>query len=146
MPKRTVFVLAVAVLLVAVSAWSQDRDSRRASLVKAVQAYAKIQGTGSVPVDLEKAVPRTDKAEAVIIGTVEFVDSVDFLDDGTPFRFVDVEARRPFDQFIPVVCLGTSAVNTCGRLVEGRRVQFTGDLLIDDETGLALTVVKKVKT
>ncbi|HEX6899996.1 MAG TPA: hypothetical protein VF789_09800 [Thermoanaerobaculia bacterium] len=145
MPKRAVFVLAAA-LLVAVSAWSQDRDAQRESLVKAVQAYARMQGEGSAPVAPEKAVPRTDKAEAVIIGTVEFVDSVDFLDDGTPFRFVDVEARRPFDQFIPVVCLGNSAVNTCGRLVEGRRVQFTGDLLIDDETGLALVIVKKVKT
>lgn len=145
MPKRTVFVLAVAVLLVAVSARSQDRDFKRESLVKALQAYAKAQGE-SVPAAPEKAVPRTDKAEAVIIGTVELVDGVDFLDDGTPFRFVDVEARRPFDQLIPVVCLGSSAVNTCGRLVEGRRVQFTGDLLIDDETGLALTVVKKVKT
>lgn len=96
-----------------------------------------------------KAVPRNDKAEASVIGTVRLVDSTDFLNDGTPFRIVAVEAKRPVTQNVFVVCLGSSFNSSCGRLITGRRVSFTSDLLIIDEgesAGLALLVVKKLQT
>ena len=144
------FALAGALLTVS-AANAQQPASSREGLTKAMERYA-AQVKPSLRAEdgpANKAVPRTDKAEATFIGVTELVDSVDFLDDGTPFRIVAISARRPIDQFHFIVCLGTSAVNTCGRLLEGRRVQFTADVLTiedGDDAGLALFVAKKVKT
>lgn len=152
MSKKLFATLALAGALLTVSAANaQEPVSARDGLVKAVERYA-AQVKPSLRAEdgpANKAVPRTDKAEAVFIGVTELVDSVDFLDDGTPFRIVALSARRPIDQFHFVICLGTSAVNTCGRLREGRRVQFTADVLTieeGDDAGLALFVAKRVKT
>jgi hypothetical protein len=94
-----------------------------------------------------KAVPRTDKAEAIVIGSIVFVDSTDFLSDGTPFRIVVAHAKKPFDQDVFIACLGTAFNNSCGRLGLGRRASFTADILVvedGDSAGLALFVVKKL--
>lgn len=156
MSKRLFATFALAGALLTVSAaTAQEPLSAREGLSKAVERYAAqvkpALRAEDAPADrpANKAVPRTDKAEAVFIGVTELVDGVDFLDDGTPFRIVALSARRPIDQFHFVICLGNSAVNTCGRLIEGRRVQFTADVLTiedGDEAGLALFVAKKVKT
>lgn len=152
MSKKLFATLALAGALLTVSAANaQEPVSARDGLVKAMERYAaQVKPTlRAEDGPANKAVPRTDKAEAIFIGVVELVDSVDFLDDGTPFRIVAISARRPIDQFHYIVCLDTSAVNSCGRLVEGRRVQFTTDVLTiedGDEAGLALFVVKRIKT
>jgi hypothetical protein len=96
-----------------------------------------------------KAVPRADKAEAVIVGAVVLVDGTNFLSDGTPFRIVVIHAKKPFDQDVFVACLGSSFNNSCGRLALGRRASFTTDVLViedGDSAGLALFVVKKLVT
>lgn len=151
MSKKLFSTLAVAGALLATSAiHAQQPLSARDSATQAVKLYASQVKAGlRAEESITKAVPRTDKAEAVFIGTVELVDAVDFLDDGTPFRIVAVDSRRPTAQFHFIFCLGNSAVNTCGRLIEGRRVQFTADVLTleeGDEAGLALFVAKKIKT
>lgn len=151
MSKKLFSTLAIAGALLATSAiHAQQPMSSRDSATKAVKLYAaKVKAGLHAEESITKAVSRTDKSEAVFIGTVDFVDSVDFLDDGTPFRIVAIDSRRPVLQFHFVFCLGNSAVNTCGRLIEGRRVQFTSDVLTldeGDEAGLAIFVAKKVKT
>lgn len=151
MSKRLFSTLAIAGALLATSAVHAEQPlSSRDTTTKAVKLYAaQVKAGLRAEESINKAVPRTDKAEAVFIGFVDFIDGVDFLDDGTPFRIVVVDSNRPFAQFHNIICLGTSAVNTCGRLREGRRVQFTADVLtIEDgaEAGLALFVAKKVKT
>ena len=145
------FALAGALLVLSGTAFAQQRPSSSSpALQKALQEYMRqtenARGDEGFPL---KAVPRTDKAEASVIGTVLLVDSTDFLDDGTPFRIVAVESKRPVLQNVFVVCLGSTHNNSCGRLIEGRRVSFTSDLLIIDEgesAGLALLVVKKIQT
>lgn len=123
-----------------------QRDAIAATLSAYLAAAEAAPSEGEAPT---KAVPRTDKAESVVIGRTVLVGGTEFLDDGTPFRIVAVNARRPFDQDVFVVCLGSAADTACGRLRTGRRVQFTSDLLIVEEgesAGLALLVVKKIKT
>lgn len=150
MSKKLLATLALTGALLTVSAANaQEPVSARDGLVKTVKRYASQVKAGLRSEAVTKAVPRTDKAEAVFIGYVDFVDGVDFLDDGTPFRIVVVDSNRPFAQFHNIICLGSSAVNTCGRLRENRRVQFTADVLtIEDgaDAGLALFVAKRVKT
>ena len=122
----------------------------RGAVAAALSAY--LASAEATPAEREapaKAVPRTDKAESVVIGRTVLVDATEFLDDGTPFRIVAVNSRRPFDQNIFVVCLGSALNTACGRLRLGGRVQFTSDLVIVEEgesAGLALLIVKKIKT
>ncbi|HYO13638.1 MAG TPA: hypothetical protein VE685_10635 [Thermoanaerobaculia bacterium] len=151
MSKKIFTTLALALFVFAGVASAQEAASSRDALAKALEGYAaKIKaelrsGEGAVP----KAVPRTDKAEATFIGTLALIDDTDFLDDGTPFRLVAIDASRPVDQFHFIFCLGSSSVNSCGRLREGRRVQFTADVLTvedGDNAGLALFVAKRIKT
>lgn len=151
MSKKIFPTLALALFVFAGVASAQEAASSRDALAKALEGYAaKIKaelrsGEGAVP----KAVPRTDKAEATFIGTLALIDDTDFLDDGTPFRLVAIDASRPVDQFHFIFCLGSSSVNSCGRLREGRRVQFTADVLTvedGDNAGLALFVAKRIKT
>jgi hypothetical protein len=151
MSKKIFTTLALALFVFAGVAGAQDAAASKDALTKALEGYAqKVKaelrsGEGAVP----KAVPRQDKAEATFIGTVALVDDTDFLDDGTPFRLVAIDANRPVEQFHFIFCLGNSFVNSCGRLIEGRRVQFTSDVLTledGDEAGLALFVAKKIKT
>jgi len=123
-----------------------DPDAIAAALSGYLASAEPAPAPGDAPV---KAVPRTDKAESVVIGRTALVGSTEFLDDGTPFRIVAVNSRKPFDQNVFVVCLGSSGNTACGRLRVGGRVQFTSDLLIIDEgesAGLALLIVKKIKT
>ena len=123
-----------------------DRDAVAAALSAYLASAEAAPAEGEAPT---KAVPRTDKAESVVIGRTVLVDATEFLDDGTPFRIVAVNSRKPFDQNVFVVCLGSAFNTACGRLRLGGRVQFTSDLLIVEEgesAGLALLVVKKIKT
>lgn len=123
-----------------------DRDAVAAALSAYLASAEAAPAEGEAPA---KAVPRTDKAESVVIGRTVLVDATEFLDDGTPFRIVAVNSRRPFDQNIFVVCLGSALNTACGRLRLGGRVQFTSDLVIVEEgesAGLALLIVKKIKT
>jgi hypothetical protein len=142
-------VLAAILFAFAVAADAQQRPSG-AAIEKALADYVRQMDDPAEDQGPElKAVPRTDKAEATIIGAVDFVDATDFLDDGTPFRIVSVFARRPFDQDVLVVCLGSFLNTQCGRLAFGRRAQFTADVLVVEDgesAGLALLVVKKLKT
>jgi hypothetical protein len=148
---RVVLAFAGALLVLSGTAFTQQWPSSSSpGLQKALQEYMRqaenARGEEGFPL---KAVPRTDKAEASVIGTVKLVDSTDFLSDGTPFRIVAVESKRPVTQNVFVVCLGSSFNTSCGRLIAGRRVSFTSDLLIVDEgesAGLALLVVKKLQT
>jgi hypothetical protein len=96
-----------------------------------------------------KAVPRTDKAEASIIGAVRLVDRTEFLSNGTPFRIVVVRSQRPISQDVFVVCLGSALNSSCGRLGLGRRASFTSDVLVvtsGQSAGLALLIVKRLQT
>lgn len=151
MSKKIFTTLALALFVFAGVASAQDAADSKDALTKALQDYAAQvkaalpSGEGVVP----KAVPRLDKADATFIGTLELIDDIDFLDDGTPFRIVAIRARRPIDQFHFIFCLGSSFTNSCGRLREGRRIQFTADVLTiedGDEAGLALFVVKNIRT
>ena len=128
------------------AATAPDRDAVAAALSAYLASAEPSPAEGEAPT---KAVPRTDKAESVVIGRIVLVGATEFLDDGTPFRIVAVNSRRPFDQDVFVVCLGSSGNTACGRLRLGGRVQFTSDLLIVEEgesAGLALLIVKKIKT
>ena len=148
---RVALALAGALLILSGTAFAQQRPSSSSpGLQKALQEYMsqarEVREDEGFPL---KAVSRTDKAEASVIGTVLLVDSTDFLDDGTPFRIVAVESKKPTTQNVFVVCLGSSFNTSCGRLITGRRASFTSDLLIIDEgesAGLALLVVKKLQT
>lgn len=148
---RVALAFAGALLVLSGTAFAQQRPSSSSpALQKALQEYMsqaeKTRGDEGFPL---KAVPRTDKAESTVIGTVVFVDGTDFLDDGTPFRIIVVESKRPLTQDVFIVCLGSSFNNSCGRLALNRRVSFTSDLLVVDEgesAGLALLVAKKLQT
>ena len=123
-----------------------QRDAIAATLSAYLAAAEAAPSEGEAPA---KAVPRTDKAESVVIGRTVLIGGTDFLDDGTPFRIVAVNSRKPFDQDVFVVCLGSASNTACGRLRTGGRVQFTSDLVILEEgesAGLALLIVKKIKT
>lgn len=151
MSKRSLVMLFAVVALLATSgAVLAQPQSRVDSLSNALKQYARQGGDLGLSDQgpLSKAVPRTDKAEAVVTGVLTFVDGVDFLDDGTPFRIIAVESRRPLTQEVLIFCLGTSAVNTCGRLPFRRRVQVTSDLLAleDEDAGLFLLIAKKIQT
>lgn len=148
---RVTLAFAGALLILSGAVFAQQRPAGSSpSIQKALQEYVRqSQGARVEEGSPLKAVSRTDKAEASVIGTVALVDGTDFLDDGTPFRIVVVRSNRPISQNVFVVCLGSSATSTCGRLIEGRRVSFTSDLLIVDEgesAGLALLVAKKVQS
>lgn len=148
---RVALAFAGALLVLSGTAFAQQRPSSSSpALQEALQEYMRQAGNdrGEEGFPL-KAVPRTDKAEASVVGTVRLVGATDFLSDGTPFRIVAVEARRPVTQNVFVVCLGSSFNTSCGRLIAGRRVSFTSDLLIIDEgdsAGLALLVAKRIQT
>jgi hypothetical protein len=151
MTKRLCVTLVAALFALASAAGAQERLTRSgAAIEKALATYLQQMDDRTADPGLQlKAVPRTDKAEAAVIGAVVFVDDTSFLDDGTPFRIVAVHARRPFDQDVFVVCLGSSFNNTCGRLALGRRASFTTDVLViedGDSAGLALFVVKRLST
>ncbi len=148
---RVVLALAGALFVVSGTAFAQQRPSSSSPAIqKALQEYIRqAEGTRVDEGFPLKAVSRTDKAESTVIGTVAFVDGTDFLDDGTPFRIVVVESKRPVTQDVFIVCLGSSFNSSCGRLISGRRVSFTSDLLVVDEgesAGLALLVAKKLQT
>ncbi len=148
MSKRLLALSTLAVTLLTASAAfaAEPRVASGAAIEKALKEYMRTDVVQKIDAN---AVPRTDKAEATVIGTIVVIDDLDFLDDGTPYRFVILEPRRPFTQDVYLVCLGSSAANACGRLIEGRRVQFTADLVVADEgesIGLALLVVKKIRT
>lgn len=149
---RRVSMLLIGGLMLANVAMADgpSRDAVRAAAAEYVRAVGvDLQAAQAERAVAGKAVSRTDKAEATFIGTIYFVEDTDSLDDGTPFRIVALENRRPFDQINFVVCVGGSAVSTCGRLVEGRRVQFTADVLTVEDgesAGLALFIAKKIKT
>ena len=152
MTKRLCVMLMGLLFALAAAAGAQQRlTGSSAAIEKALANYARQQrddGTAD-PGFLLKAVPRTDKAEAAVIGAVDFVDSTNYLSDGTPFRIVVVFARKPFNQDVYVVCLGSAFNTTCGRLGLGRRASFTADILVvedGDSAGLALFVVKRLQT
>lgn len=149
MSKRllALFTLAMALFTASATLAEEPRSKSAEAMEKAFEAYMNRPGVLQ-QIDAN-AVSRTDKAEATVIGKLVLVDDVDFLDDGTPFRLVAVESKRPFLQDVLIFCLGSSAVNTCGRLTEGRRIQFTADVLVVEDgesAGLALFVAKKIRT
>jgi hypothetical protein len=151
MNKRLCVVLLGVLFVLSSAAFAQQRPPVSSGAVqKALENYLRLADVRPADPDVQlKSVSRTDKAETVVIGSVDLVDSTNFLDDGTPFRIVAVYAKKPFDQDVFVVCLGSSWNNTCGRLVEGRRASFTSDVLViedGDNAGLALFVVKKLST
>jgi hypothetical protein len=114
----------------------------------AVDLYARSAGEQPIVIGLEKAVPRTDKAEAQIIGAVLDVDSLNFTSDGTPFRIIALNQNRPVSQFILVVCVGSSSATTCGNLPLGKRVYFTTDLVVvqsGDNAGFPLLIAKRLQ-
>lgn len=114
-----------------------------------VDRYAEAIGEQPIALGpLEKKVPKVDKAEGQIIGTVLEVDSLLFTSDGTPFRIVALRQNKPVSQFILIVCLGSSASSTCGALPVGKRVQFTTDLLVvqdGDNAGFPLLIAKRLQ-
>ena len=139
-----IFAMVAGLLTMANAVQAQQKDRIGESMVRALEDYVQ-QASPRLDLDLQKAVPRTDKAEAVVIGSVALVDDIHFLDSGTPFRIVIVSSNKPLFQLVPIVCLGSSSVVTCGRLRTGRRASFTGDLLLDDD-GLALIIAKRLQT
>ena len=153
MPQRICVTFALVGLLftVAGSASAQEPPAGSSAVIaRALQQYLQERGEEErEPAAQLKAVPRTDKAEAAVIGSVSFVDATDFLDDGTPFRIIAVTSNKPFTQDVLVVCLGSSFNGSCGRLALGRRVSITSDILVidsGDSAGLALFIVKKLQT
>jgi hypothetical protein len=138
------FAVVASLLTMAGAVQAQQNGHASQALSHALDVYVQ-HASPRLDVDLQKSVPRTDKAEAALIGAVALVDDIHFLSSGTPFRIVIVSSNKPLFQLVPIVCLGSSSVVTCGRLVNGRRVSFTGDLLIDDD-GLAIIVAKKLQT
>jgi hypothetical protein len=150
MTKRLCVTLAGVLFALSAVAGAQERPTRSSAIEKALINYVRnMDAQTADPGQPLKAVPRSDKAEAVVIGSIEFVDATDFLSDGTPFRIVAVHAKKPFDQDVFVVCLGSSFNSSCGRLSLGRRASFTTDVLVvedGDSAGLALFVVKRMTT
>ena len=143
---KIVWGMICGLLLGAVSAGAAELD--RAGVVAALTAYRAAAEPAESEGPPTKAVPRIDKAEATIIGSIDFISESDVLDDGTPWRIVIVESRRPFAQYHTVACVGAVANAACGRLLGGR-VQFTADLVSiqdGDDAGLVLLVSKKIKT
>lgn len=148
---RVTLAFAAALFILSGAVFAQQRPvSSSPAIQKALQEYVRLNEGARVEEGFPtKAVSRTDKAESTVIGTVSFVDGTDFLDDGTPFRIVVVHSNRPISQDVFVVCLGGSFNSSCGRLLSGKRVSFTSDLLIVDEgdsAGLALLIAKKIQT
>jgi hypothetical protein len=151
MTKRLCVVLVVMLFAFAGAAGAQQRlTPSGAAIEKALTEYVRQMDGRIVEQDFQlKAVPRTDKAEASVIGSVVFVDATDFLDDGTPFRIIVVHANRAFNQDVFIACLGSAFNSSCGRLALGRRVSITSDILViedGDSAGLALFVVKRLVT
>ena len=151
MTKRRCVTLTAVLFALSGAAVAQERPTRSgAAIEKALINYVRQMEEQPADQGLPlKAVPRADKAEAVVVGAVALVDGTDFLSDGTPFRIVVAHAKKPFDQDVFVVCLGSSFNNSCGRLALGRRASFTTDVLViedGDSAGLALFVVKKLAT
>ncbi|HEV8579926.1 MAG TPA: hypothetical protein VGX68_12690 [Thermoanaerobaculia bacterium] len=151
MTKRIGITLMGLLFALSTAAVAQERvTGSRAAIEKLLTEYVQQLDTRSIDQDFQlKGVPRTDKAEATVVGTVTFVDGTDFLDDGTPFRIVEVRAKKPFDQFVYIACLGSSFNSSCGRLPAGRRVSFTSDILVIEDgesAGLALFVAKKLQS
>jgi hypothetical protein len=151
MSQRFCVTFALVGLLFTVAALAQEPPAdARAAIAGALVQYLQERAVDDRAEDLQlKAVPRTDKAEASVIGKVSFVDATDFLADGTPFRIIAVTSNRPFTQDVLVVCLGSSFNASCGRLALGRRVSITSDILVIDDgdnAGLALFIVKKLLT
>jgi hypothetical protein len=150
MIKRLCVTLVGMVLAFAGAAAQQRLTGSSAAIEKALMEYVRQMDVRPADQGSQlKAVPRTDKADATVIGAVSLVDGTEFLSDGTPFRIVAVHAKKPFNQDVFVVCLGSSFNTSCGRLVEGRRASFTADVLViedGDSAGLALFVVKKLST
>jgi hypothetical protein len=148
---RVTLAFAGALFILSGAVFAQQRPvSSSPAIQKALQEYVRLNEGARVEEGFPlKAVSRTDKAESTVIGTVSFVDGTDFLDDGTPFRIVVVHSNKPISQDVFVVCLGGSFNSSCGRLLSGKRVSFTSDLLIVDEgdsAGLALLIAKKLQT
>ncbi len=145
--RKALFLLSLLILVAGASQAASVRpiDPRVYDLV---DQYARQVGEQPIVLGpLEKAVPRTDKAEAQVIGSVLDVDDVNFTSDGTPFRIIAVTQNRPVSQFVLVVCLGSSSVSTCGRLPVGTRVFFTTDVLVlqdGDNAGFALLFAKRL--
>ncbi|HEV8581117.1 MAG TPA: hypothetical protein VGX68_18795 [Thermoanaerobaculia bacterium] len=151
MTKRLCVTLVGVFFALSAVAGAQERPTRSgAAIEKALINYVRQMDEQAADPGLAlKAVPRADKAEAIVIGSISFVDGTDFLSDGTPFRIVVVHAKKPFNQDVFIVCLGSSFNNSCGRLALGRRASFTTDVLViedGDNAGLALFVVKKLVT
>jgi len=148
---RVTLVLAGLLFAVSGSSFAQQQpDGSSAAVQKALGDYVRQTDAGRMEAGFPtKAVPRTDKAEATVIGAVALVDGTNFLEDGTPFRIVAVRSKKPVSQDVFVVCLGSSFNSSCGRLPNGRRVSFTLDVLViedGDNAGLALLIVKKMQT
>jgi hypothetical protein len=151
MTKRLCVVLVAMLFAFTAAANAQQRlTPSGAAIEKALENYARQMDGRIVEQDFQlKAVPRTDKAEAAVIGSVVFVDATDFLSDGTPFRIIVVHANRAFNQDVFIACLGSAFNSSCGRLALGRRVSITSDILVIEDgesAGLALFVAKKLAT
>ena len=154
MTKRLCVVLVAMLFAFTAAANAQQRLTRLtpsgAAIERALENYARQMDGRIVEQDFQlKAVPRTDKAEASVIGSVVFVDATDFLSDGTPFRIIVVHANKAFNQDVFIACLGSAFNSSCGRLALGRRVSITSDILVIEDgesAGLALFVVKKLAT
>jgi len=96
----------------------------------------------------DRRVPAADRADAFVTGKVLVVGDLDFLSDGTPFRIVAVQDRKPILQNVFMTCLGPGFSTACGRLVPGRRVSFNSWILVlqdGDSAGLALLVATRVQ-
>lgn len=151
MTKRLCVMLVGVAFALSGVAGAQERPTHSgAAIEKALINYVRQMDDREADPGLPlKAVPRADKAEAVVVGAVVLVDGTNFLSDGTPFRIVAVHAKKPFDQDVFIACLGSSFNNSCGRLALGRRASFTADVLVVEDgesAGLALFVVKKLAT
>jgi hypothetical protein len=145
--RKALFLLSLMVLAAGMSqAASINIDPR---VYDVVDLYAASAGEQPIAIGpLEKKVPRTDKAEAQVIGSVLDIDDLHFTSDGTPFRIIALDQNRPVSQFILVVCLGSSAASTCGNLSLGRRVYFTTDLLVVQDganAGFPLLIAKRLQ-
>ena len=144
--RKTILGVLGGLALGVASAGAAEVD--RAGVVAALQAYLASAEPAPSHEPSAKAVPRTDKAEATIIGSIDFISESDLLDDGTPWRLVVVQSRKPFAQYHYVACVGAAANTACGRL-RGGRVQFTADLVSvqdGEDAGFVLLISKKIKT
>ena len=145
---RKVLCLVSLMILAASASYAASAHVIDPRIHDAVNRYAQSVGEQPIAVGpLEKKVPKVDKAEATIIGSVLEVDSLDFTSDGTPFRIIALNQNKPVSQFILVVCMGSSSASTCGNLPLGKRVQFTADLLVvqdGDFAGFPLLIAKRL--